>query len=152
MMLAGAAWAVYSLEGRGRGEPVAANADSFARSVPLVLVAQAVAWLLNGVHASLAGATLALVSGAVTSGLGYVVWYAALRGLSSTQAGIVQLSVPLLAAIGAVALLGERLDARLVVCGAAILGGIALALAARSDPPGDAKEPAPGLAGKPARG
>jgi drug/metabolite transporter (DMT)-like permease len=82
-------------------------------------------------HASARGVALAVVSGAVTSGLGYVVWYAALRGMSATQGALVQLSVAPLAALGAVLFLGERLGPRLVACGALILGGIAWALAAR---------------------
>jgi drug/metabolite transporter (DMT)-like permease len=78
-----------------------------------------------------AGIVLAVTSGAITSGLGYAVWYAAVRGLTAAQAAIVQLSVPPLAALGGVALLGEELGARLMLSGAAVLGGIAVAFAAR---------------------
>ena len=74
---------------------------------------------------------LASISGAVTSALGYAIWYRALRGLTATQAGILQLSVPVLAAVAAVALLGERATARLVGAGAAVIGGVALALTAQ---------------------
>jgi drug/metabolite transporter (DMT)-like permease len=77
------------------------------------------------------GALLALSSGAIASGLGYAIWYAALRGLTATQAAIVQLSVPPLAAAGGVLLLGEALTARLLLAGATILGGIALAVTSR---------------------
>lgn len=131
MVAAGLCWAVYSLMGRTSGAPLAANAASFARAAALA----ALAWLggaaLRGPHASGKGLALALVSGAVTSGLGYVAWYAALRGMSPTQGALVQISVAPLAAVGAVLLLGEAAGARLLVCGAAILGGIGLALGSR---------------------
>ncbi len=131
MLAAGVAWGVYSLGARAGGEPLAANAASFACSVPLALVAQGVGFVRMPPKVTAAGLALAVTSGAVTSGLGYALWYAALRGLTATQAAIVQLSVPPLAALGAVALLGEALGARLIVSGAAVLGGIAVALAAR---------------------
>ncbi len=126
MTLAGVAWGVYSLRGRGAGHPLAATADNFARSVPLALVA-----LLPPLaprQLSVPGALLAVASGAIASGLGYVAWYAALRGLSASQAAIVQLAVPPLAAVGGVVLLGETLEARLLLGGGAIIGGIALAV------------------------
>jgi len=78
------------------------------------------------------GIVLALVSGAVTSGLGYAIWYRALPGLTVTQAAVAQLSVPVIAAIGAAALLGESLGTRIVVCGAAVLGGVGIVLSARA--------------------
>ena len=131
MLAAGVAWGVYSLGARAGGEPLAANAASFACSVPLALVAQVVGFWTMPPNVTVTGITLAITSGAVTSGLGYAVWYAALRGLTAAQAAIVQLSVPPLAALGAVALLGETLGARLIVSGAAVLGGIAVAFAAR---------------------
>jgi drug/metabolite transporter (DMT)-like permease len=131
MLAAGVAWGVYSLGARAGGEPLAANAASFACSVPLALVAQGVGFVRMPPKVTAAGLALAVTSGAVTSGLGYALWYAALRGLTAAQAAIVQLSVPPLAALGAVALLGEALGTRLIVSGAAVLGGIAVALAAR---------------------
>jgi drug/metabolite transporter (DMT)-like permease len=131
MLAAGAAWGVYSLRGRGRGHAVARNAASFARAVPLGLLAAAIAGSLGATHVDAAGAWLALVSGAVASGLGYAVWYAALQGLTATRAALVQLSVPPLAAAGGVLLLGESLSPRLLVAGALVLGGIALAVAGR---------------------
>jgi drug/metabolite transporter (DMT)-like permease len=88
------------------------------------------AWL-GTTHVSAAGLGLALTSGALASGLGYAVWYAALRGLTATRAALVQLSVPPLAAAGGVALLGESFSPRLLVAGALILGGIALAVTGR---------------------
>jgi drug/metabolite transporter (DMT)-like permease len=125
---AGAAWGVYSLRGRGAGDAVAANAASFARAVPLALAASVVLGLLGATRLTAAGASLAMVSGAVTSGLGYAVWYAALRGLSGTRAAIVQLSVLPLAALGGVLVLGESISLRLVLASGLILGGIALAI------------------------
>jgi drug/metabolite transporter (DMT)-like permease len=82
-------------------------------------------------HFTATGAGLAVASGAVTSGLGYVLWYAALRGLSGMQAAVVQISVAPLAALGGIAFLGERLTTRLLICGLVVLGGIALAVTAR---------------------
>jgi len=130
MLGAGVAWGVYSLKGRGAPDALAANAVNFARSVPLALLASMASLALVSPRLTLRGAILALASGAVASGLGYALWYAALRGLTATQAAIVQLSVPPLAAAGGVLLLDEVLTLRLVVAGAAILGGIALAVGA----------------------
>jgi drug/metabolite transporter (DMT)-like permease len=128
MTVAGVAWGVYSLLGKAAGEPIAANARSFVWSVPLALGLVAMARPLS---ARPWGLVLAVVSGAVTSGLGYAVWYRALRGLKATQAAIVQLSVPVIAALAAVALLGETLSVRLIVCGVAVLSGITLVLTQR---------------------
>jgi drug/metabolite transporter (DMT)-like permease len=128
MLVAGAAWGVYSLRGRGAGDAVAANASSFARAVPLALAASAVIGLVGATRLTLAGGLLAIASGALSSGLGYAVWYAALQGLSATRAAIVQLSVPPLAALGGVLVLGEDMTLRLVLASVLILGGIALAI------------------------
>ncbi len=129
MMIAGIAWGVYSLRGRGSGSPLADTAGNFLRAVPLILAIRLV--LLNGVHLSASGVVLAVLSGAVASGVGYVIWYAALAGLTATRAAIVQLSVPVLAAWGGVAFLAEEVSWRLILAGALILGGIALAIARR---------------------
>jgi len=128
MLGAGAAWGVYSLRGRGAADAVAANAASFTRAVPLALLTSALFGVLAPTRLTLTGVLLALASGALTSGLGYAVWYAALRGLSATRAAIVQLSVPPLAALGGVLVLGERASLRLWLASALILGGIALAI------------------------
>jgi drug/metabolite transporter (DMT)-like permease len=128
MLGAGVAWGVYSLRGRGAVDAVAANASAFARAVPLGLATSAAFGLLATTRLTLAGVMLAIASGALTSGLGYAVWYAALRGLSATRAAIVQLSVPPLAAVGGVLALGEDLSLRLVLASVLILGGIALAI------------------------
>ena len=133
MVLAGIAWGVYSLRGRGTGSPLADTAGNFIRAVPLIIVVRLVT--LNGVKLSQSGILLAILSGAVASGLGYVIWYAALRGLTSTRAAIVQLSVPILAAWGGVAFLAENISWRLILAGAFILGGIALAITRRRKAP-----------------
>jgi drug/metabolite transporter (DMT)-like permease len=129
---AGVAWGIYSLRGRGVRDPVRVTADNFARSVPMVLAAAALSAALAGAHVSARGALLAVVSGAVTSSLIYVVWYAAVRGLTATRAATVQLSVPALAALGGVAFLAEPLTPRLILSAALILGGVGVALAVRA--------------------
>jgi drug/metabolite transporter (DMT)-like permease len=129
MAVAGAAWAVYTLAGRWSREPVATNARNFLWSSPLALLVVLAA--PGPIVASSRGVFLALVSGGVTSGLGYVLWYRALPRLSVTQAAVAQVGVPVIAAAGGVALLGEPLSLRLILAGAAVLGGIGLLLARR---------------------
>lgn len=132
MAAAGIAWGVYSLRGRGAADPLGETAGNFTRALPLVLVVG----LLEArqLHATPTGALLAIVSGALASGVGYVAWYAALTGLSATRAASVQLAVPLLAAAGGVAFLSERITLRLAVAAVLILGGVALALTVRERP------------------
>jgi drug/metabolite transporter (DMT)-like permease len=130
MAVAGVAWGAYSLRGRGVPDPLAATASNFLRAMPLALVL-GLAFIARA-HADLAGILLAIASGAVTSGLGYVIWYAALRGLSSLQAASVQLSVPVIAAVAGTLWLDEAFTARLLVAVVAILGGIGLVLTDRA--------------------
>ena len=127
---AGVAWGIYSLRGRGAGDPVAATAGNFLRAAPLALALSLV--FAGAMHASTQGVLLAMASGAITSGLGYVVWYAVLPHLPALRAATVQLSVPLIAAAGGALLLAEALSLRLLLSSAAILGGIALVLFSRS--------------------
>ncbi|WP_250472349.1 DMT family transporter [Caballeronia sp. GAFFF1] len=129
MLVAGVGWGVYSLRGRGLADPAAATAGNFLRAFPIAAAIFALAYR----HATFdaAGFGYALASGALTSGLGYIIWYAALKTLEPATAATVQLSVPVLAAAGGVALLGEALSVRLVVSSVAILGGIALVIASR---------------------
>ena len=129
MALAGAAWAVYTLRGREGGDPLVTTADNFARTVPFVVALVAVS--AGGLHVSPRGFALATVSGAAASGVAYALWYAALGGLTTAQAAIVQLLVPVLAAAAGCMLLGEQLTPRLVLAGAAILTGVALAVRSR---------------------
>ncbi len=133
MTVAGIAWGVYSLRGRRAGAPMAATSGNFARSVPFAIATSLVT--LSLVRIQPAGAVLALVSGAVTSGLGYVIWYRALRGLTATTAAIVQLLVPVLAALGGVVFLTERITHRLVIASVLILGGVAVAARAAAGSP-----------------
>jgi drug/metabolite transporter (DMT)-like permease len=134
MAAAGVAWGIYSLRGRNERRPLAANARNFLRATPLAVAGAALAALAGGrggfpaAHATSVGMLLAAVSGAVTSGLGYAAWYAALPGLSPVLAGLVQMGVPVLAAAGGVALLAERPSLRLAIAGALVLAGIALAI------------------------
>jgi drug/metabolite transporter (DMT)-like permease len=136
MLAAGAGWGLYSLRGRRSGDAVAANAASFARAVPFALGASALGALAGSVWVDLVGALLALASGTLASGLGYAVWYGALRGLTATRAAVVQLSVPPLAAAGGALVLGEHLSSRLLVASLLILGGIALAILGHRRPSG----------------
>ena len=130
MAIAGVAWGVYSLVGRTTLDPLAANARSFLWSAPLAILL--VVALRGSVMTTPRGFALALVSGAVTSGLGYAIWYLALPRLSVTQAAVAQLSVPVIAALGAVVVLGEQIGPQLVISGAAVLAGVWLVLSARA--------------------
>lgn len=132
MMLAGIAWGVYSLRGRGSASPLGDTTGNFIRAVPFIVAVLIVS--LNSVELSLTGILLAVLSGAVASGVGYVIWYTALAGLTATRAAVVQLSVPVLAAWGGVVFLTEDISLRLILAGAMILGGITLAIMGRRKP------------------
>lgn len=121
---AGVCWGVYSLRGHRGSDPMGATAGNFLRAAPFAAALLLV--YVRGVHVSIGGMVYAVLSGALASGLGYAIWYAALRGLTATRAAVVQLSVPLLAATAGVVLLGERVTPRLTVSAIAVLGGIAL--------------------------
>ncbi len=124
MIGAGVAWGIYSLRGRGAGDPTAVTAGNFLRTVPIAIVLSALTF--KTVSLDTTGFAYALASGALTSGLGYAIWYRALPGLKATEAAIVQLSVPVIAALGGIILLGESLSLRLILASIAILSGIAL--------------------------
>lgn len=130
MTAAGVAWGIYSLRGRGISDPLAATARNFLWATPMALALSLLA--ARQAHADTGGIVLAVASGAITSGVGYVVWYAALRGLTALRAAAVQLAVPPLAAFGGALWLGETITTRLVVASVAILGGIALVVSARA--------------------
>ena len=130
MAVAGIAWGAYSLLGRSATDPTRATAWNFILSVPLVLMTSAI--FIERFEVSQAGVVLAVASGALASGVGYVIWYAALRGLAATSAATVQLSVPVIAAIGGTLFLSEAVTARLVVASVATLGGVAIVLMQRS--------------------
>lgn len=128
MAIAGVSWGVYSIRGRRTGPPLQATARNFLASIPMALLASGVS--AAGAHATSEGLLLAVVSGGVTSGLGYLAWYSALPSLSPTGASIVQLAVPPLASVFGVVFLGEILTSRLLVAAPMILGGIAIAVVA----------------------
>ena len=129
MTIAGIAWGVYSLLGRQVADPTRATAWNFLLSVPLVMITSLL--FMQQFHATTTGVALAVISGVVASGIGYVIWYAALRGLATTSAATVQLSVPIIAAIGGVLLLAEGVTLRLGIASAATLGGVAIVLLQR---------------------
>ncbi len=126
MCVAGIAWGVYSIRGGDVSAPVAMTAGNFLRAAPFAIIAGAIT--LSSAHLKPAGILLALTSGIVTSGLGYVLWYKALKSLTTIRASVVQLVVPVLAAFGGVAFLSEQVSVRLVVASILILGGVALAI------------------------
>lgn len=136
MISAGVAWGAYSLRGRRSGDPLGATAGNFIRSVPFAAALLASLPLLSpslgALHATAAGIALAVASGALASGVAYTFWYAALPGLTALHAALVQLTVPVLAALGAIVLLDEHPNARLVGSGLAVLGGVGLALLTRA--------------------
>ena len=125
MVISGLCWAAYSLLGRGSARPLIDTAGNFIRCLPAAVLLLAAGLALNVPR--LDGIAYAVASGALASGLGYAVWYAALPALSRTRAAVVQLSVPVIAALGAVLFIGEAMTPRLLVSAVLILGGIALA-------------------------
>lgn len=126
MLSAGCAWGIYSLRGKGTGDPIRVTAGNFLRTVPLAL---ALSLLMQGrTTLDAAGCAAAVASGALASGLGYALWYTVLPGLRATTAATVQLSVPVLTAFGGITFLGEHLTLRLGLASVAILGGIALVI------------------------
>jgi drug/metabolite transporter (DMT)-like permease len=125
MLAAGVAWGVYSLRGRGSRDPLGTTAGNFMRTLPLAAALLAFGW--SGAHFDRTGLLAALASGALASGVGYAFWYAALPFLKASTAGIVQLSVPVLAALGGIVLLAEPVGWRFALAAALTLGGVALA-------------------------
>lgn len=129
MTLSGMAWGVYTLKGRGSENPLSDTAYNFLRTIPLVLIL--LAFTFQSAQISLEGIWLASLSGGITSGLGYTVWYRALRGLSIPQAAVVQLSVPVIAALGGVIFVSEAISLRLMLSALFILGGIFITILGR---------------------
>lgn len=129
MALSGIAWGVYSLRGRGLPDPLKATADNFMRSlvflIPLGLLVVAAGYTT---HTGGRGLVLAMLSGAVTTGLGYALWYRVLKQIGASQGAIVQLTVPVIAAAGGTLFMAEGWSLRLVVSSLLILGGVALAI------------------------
>ena len=129
MAAAGMAWGAYTLRGRSSGDPLGDTTGNFVRSLPFVALSSLV--FLPNLHLSSRGMVLAVLSGALASGVGYTVWYAALKYHTSTRAAVLQLAVPVLAAAGGVVFLSESSDRRLAIAAALILGGIALTIFGR---------------------
>ena len=132
MLSAGIAWGVYSLRGRGSGEPTRVTTGNFLRAAPISAALSII--LMNNIAIDAAGFWYAVASGALTSGIGYALWYAALPALKATNAATVQLSVPVIAAVGGVVFLGETITLRLLLASMAILGGIALVILEKRKP------------------
>ena len=130
MALAGIAWGVYSIRGRNQTNALLSTCSNFVYSIAFVIVLTAIT--VASADLTGRGILLAIISGAITSGVGYVIWYAALKYLRTMQAALVQLSVPAIAAAGGVILLAEPVSLRLLASGALILGGISLALVQKS--------------------
>jgi drug/metabolite transporter (DMT)-like permease len=126
MLGAGVAWGVYSLRGRGAGDPIRVTAGNFLRAVPVAAVLSVL--MVDRASLDSAGILYAVASGALASGIGYAIWYTALPALKAAKAASVQLSVPVIAAAGGTVFLGEPLTLRLVLSSVAILGGIALVI------------------------
>ena len=136
MTLAGVAWGGYTLLGKGSQQPLRDTRDNFCRTWPWILglLALALGWRWSSWEhwqLTVEGVFWASLSGALASGLGYTLWYMALRGLSATQAAVGQLTVPVIAALGGVVFVGERLGLRLVIALVLILGGIGLVVLGR---------------------
>ena len=128
MVLAGVAWGVYTLRGRGATDPVVETTANFEWAIPFVFLSNAIP---GPRHLSSSGISLAVASGALASGVGYALWYRALPSLTKARAATLQLAVPVLAALGGVALLGESVSARLVLSAVLVLGGIGIAVRER---------------------
>jgi len=129
MAAAGVAWGLYTLRGKGAGDPLANTTGNFMRSVPMIAIVGIA--FIPGLHLSAYGVILAVLSGAVASGIGYTVWYAALKHHTATRAAVLQLSVPVLAAAIGIGFLAEAVSLRLAVAAALILGGIAITIAGK---------------------
>jgi len=130
MAVAGISWGLYSLRGRGGSDPLADTTGNFALALPLAVAVNLITH--SDAHVSQRGVLLAVLSGALASGVGYVVWYAALRGLTATRAATVQLAVPVLAAAGGLVFMSEKITSRLLLAACVILGGVGLALSGRA--------------------
>ncbi len=130
MAVAGIGWGLYSLAGRGEENPLAATAANFVLAAPVALVmgAMAVAIGAGALPVTAAGLALAVVSGTITSGLGYALWYSILPRLGATRAAVAQLTVPVIAACGGLVLLGEAPDLRFAISAALVLSGVGLSL------------------------
>lgn len=122
MTVAGVAWGLYTLKGRGSKNPLMDTAYNFFRTTPLIVILAAISF--QYAHFSSEGILLAVLSGGITSGIGYTIWYIVLGGLSATQAAVLQLLVPVIAAMGGVIFVSESITSRLIISAIMVLGGI----------------------------
>jgi drug/metabolite transporter (DMT)-like permease len=129
MAAAGVAWGFYTLRGKGSANPLGDTTGNFIRSVPMTVIA--VIPFFARINLSTRGIVLAILSGAIASGVGYTVWYSALKHHTATRAAVLQLAVPVIAAFGGVMLLSEAMSTRLIIAAGLILGGIAMTIAGR---------------------
>jgi drug/metabolite transporter (DMT)-like permease len=135
MLVAGVAWGIYSLRGKSAGDPTNVTAGNFLRAVPIAAALSLL--MLNAATIDQAGVWYAVLSGGLTSGVGYAVWYTAMPALKPSSAATVQLSVPVIAALGGVIFIGEPMTLRFVLASAATLGGVALVILEKNRGPGD---------------
>jgi drug/metabolite transporter (DMT)-like permease len=129
MTVSGIAWGIYTLKGRGSKNPIMDTAFNFLRTMPFVIILAIVTF--KYAHYSSEGILLAVLSGSIASGIGYMIWYSALSGLSVTQAAVLQLLVPVIAAVGGIIFVSESISFRLTVSSAMILGGILMVVLGR---------------------
>ncbi len=132
MSLAGVAWGFYTLAGQGSANPLRDTLFNFVRTLPFVAILFVFA--LPSMSLSTYGVVLAVLSGGIASGVGYTLWYVALGGLTSVQAGVLQLLVPVIAAIGGVIFANEALSSRLVIASLVILGGLLVVILSKHSP------------------
>lgn len=130
MLIAGMAWGVYSIRGKSAGDPTRVTAGNFMRASVLALLLSVV--LYSDFKTDSTGVWYAIASGAITSGLGYAIWYSVVPRLKAANAATVQLSVPVIAALGGIMVLGESITLRFALASLAILGGIALVILSKS--------------------
>jgi drug/metabolite transporter (DMT)-like permease len=129
MTISGIGWGIYTLKGRGSKNPLADTTKNFYLTIPLVIVLALLTF--QNLNITTEGILLAIASGAIASGMGYTIWYIALAGLSATQAGVVQLLVPVIAAFGGVIFISESISFRLTISALFILGGILIVVLGR---------------------
>jgi drug/metabolite transporter (DMT)-like permease len=132
MAVAGICWGVYSLRGRRSRDPLVSTAHNFMRTVPIGLAFLALLW--KSVFVTPTGVLLAVVSGALTSGVGYALWYAVLPHLTAWRAAVIQLLTPVLTVAAAIVMLGESMTLRIATAGALIITGVLLSLTAPRAP------------------
>jgi len=134
MMVSGVAWGLYCIAGKSVKSPIAMTTGNFARAAIMAVPTSIISVLvLSKFNVSAYGAALALTSGVVTSGMGYAIWYKAVPMLTTTQAAVVQLLVPMLAALGGVIFIGEQFTFRLGLASLLILGGVVLSIFTRKN-------------------